>query len=272
MSTGFFNSAESAVTYAATAAEILLFVRLASLGLLREFKIFSIFLAFDAALTVALSRWDYHSPSYEWLWAMSVPIWTLLLAGASLELSRGLRQPFPQETGNRTVGLYGFLIGLTVSVAACMLAHPQLIYRPAVLLSVFGKRCILSGCILGIISQGAYLILARAPLVANWRLHRRTLLTFMTALVIGSFAATSNHLEYAEWIRLLNATAFFCCFCVWIVGLRPAFSHLDWWVPSEMPTDAQLAELIVLNCRQPKRSHTPGQLAAGPHLLPDTES
>ncbi|MGA8026969.1 MAG: hypothetical protein WB992_07465, partial [Bryobacteraceae bacterium] len=69
MSTGFFNSAESVVAYAATAAEIFLLVRLAWLGLLREFKIFSIFVAFDAALTIVLSRWDYHSPSYEWFWA-----------------------------------------------------------------------------------------------------------------------------------------------------------------------------------------------------------
>jgi hypothetical protein len=261
LSTEFFNSAESAVTYAATAAEVLLLVRLAWLGLLAEFKVFSIFLGFDAALTVALSRWDYHSPSYEWLWAVSAPIWTLLLAAASLELSRGIRQAFPQETGNRTAALFGFLIGLTVSAVACMLAHPQLISRPAVLVTVFGKRCILSACILGIISQGAYLWLGDAPLMANWRLHRRILIALMVALVIGSFAATSTHLQYAEWIRLSNTISFFGCLSVWITGLRPAFNSLSTF--SRTPTDEQLADIIVFNRRSKARPNAV--------LLPDTE-
>lgn len=261
MSTEFFNSAESAVTYAATAAELLLLVRLAWLGLLREFKIFSIFLGFDAALTVALSRWDYHSPSYEWLWAVSTPIWTLLLAGVCFELWHRLREPFPTETGNRTAALFGFLIGLTVSVAACMLAHPQLIYRPAILLTVFGKRCILSGCILGILAQGAYLWIGGAPLMANWRLHRRILIGFMTALVIGSFAATSNNVPFAEWIRLANTASFLGCFCVWSISLRPAFNSLS--ALSRTSIDEQLADTIVLNRRSKRRTQ--------PVLLPYTE-
>jgi hypothetical protein len=269
--TGFFNSAESAVTCAATAAEVLLFVRLAWLGLLREFKIFSIFLAFDAALTVFLSRWDYHSYGYEWVWAISAPVWTLLLSAASLELWWGLRQPFPQETGNRTVGLYGFLIGMTVSAVTSMLAHPQVILRSAVLFTIISRRCILSGCILGILAQGVYLALGRAPLVANWRLHRRILLMYMTAIVIASFAAPSSLREYAEWINLSRVVSLCCCFCVWIVGLRPAFRRLDSWIPSEMPTDAQLAELIVFNRGQATLSLSPLRMEVGPHLLPDTE-
>ena len=250
MHTGFFNSAESAVTYATTAAEVILLVRLAWLGLLREFKIFSLFLAFDIVCTVVLMEWDYHSYGYEHMWAVSSPVWTLLLAGAALELSRGLRQPFPQETGNRTIGLYGFLIGITVSAVASMLAHPEAISRSAVLFTVISRRCILSGCILGILAQGAYLMLGEAPIMANWRLHRRTLLTCMTAIVSSLFVSASSIGQYVPWVNLLRGVALFGCVCVWIIGLRPAFSRLDSWIPSEMPDDAQLAELIVFNRRE----------------------
>jgi len=261
VSTGFFNSAESAVTYAATAAEILLLVRLTWLGLLREFKIFSIFVGFDAALTVVLSGWDYHSPSYEWFWALSAPIWTLLLAAVTLELLHRLREPFPTETGNRTAALFGFLIGLTVSAVASMLAHPQAISRSAILFTIISRRCILSGCILGILAQGAYLALGYAPLMANWRLHRRILLTYMTGRVIASYAATSNYLQFAEWIRLANTASFLGCFCVWAISLRPAFSSLSTF--SRTSIDEQLADMIVFNRRSKVDLH--------PVLLPNAE-
>jgi hypothetical protein len=251
----FYNSAQSAVTYATTAAEVILLVRLAWLGLLREFKIFSIYLVFDAVRTSALSRWDYHTYGYEWVWTISVPLSTFLLAAASLELSHGLREPFPKETGNRITALYGFLIGMSVSAVASMLTHPQAISRSGVLLAIIGRRSILSGCILAILAQGAYLRLGDAPLTANWRLHRRSLLTYMTAIVIGLFAATAKHRQYAEWIYLLRSISLFGCFCMWTVGLRRLFSNL--WMPSsselpwgsEFPSDAQIAETVVFNRR-----------------------
>ena len=261
MSTDFFNSAQSAVTYAATVAELILLVRLAWLKLLQEFKIFSVFLAFDAILTVALLSWDYHAYGYEWIWAVTAPLWTLLLAGAAFELSRGLSQPFPSETGNRNAALYGFLIGMTVSAAASMLAHPQAVLRPAVVLSILNRQCILSGCILGIVSQGAYLALGGAPLLANWKLHRRLLLTFLTVLVIGLFASTAKQRQYVDWSNLLRSISFLGCFCVWIAGFKPAFSHLR--RPSGSLTNAELADTLVFH-KQPKTR-------VNPALLPDTK-
>jgi hypothetical protein len=243
----FFNSAQSAVTYTAMAAEVILLVRLAWLGLMREFKIFSFYLAFDAVRTAALVGWGYHSYGYEWVWAVSAPVSTLLLAGASIELSRGLRQPFPQETGNRTATLYGFLIGMTVSAAAAMLAHPEAVSRYAVLLTIISRKCILSGCIVGILAQGAYLMLGGAPLITNWRLHRRILLTYITAIVIGLFAASWNQRQYAEWISLLRSVSLLGCFCVWIASLRPAFSNA--WDGLGTPSLAQIAEIIAFNHR-----------------------
>jgi len=240
--------------------EVILLVRLAWLGLLSEFKIFSLALVYDAVRTAALMRWDYHSYGYEWIWAASSPAWTVLLAGATVELSRGLRQPFPQEIGNRITALFGFLIGMSVTAVASMLTHPQAILRSSVLFTIITRRCILSGCILGILAQGAYLFIGEAPLMANWRLHRRTLLTYMTATVIASFAATSKHRQYVPWINLLRGISLFGCVSVWITGLRPVFSHLDSWVPSEMPNDAQLAELLVFNRRQATRRRSPHRL------------
>jgi hypothetical protein len=248
LTTEFFNSAESAATYAATAAEILLFVRLAWLGLLREFKIFAFFLIFDAVRTITLLSWDYHSLSYEYIWAVSAPIWTLLLSAVALELSRGLREPFLEETGNRTAALFGFLTGLTVGLLISMVTHPQLIHRPTVLLAVFGNRCMVSGCILGILAQGAYLALGSAPLVANLRLHRRVLLSFMTAIVVASFGASSKQRELAEWVFLLRSVTLLGCFCVWIGGFRRMFCDL--WDIKGKPTDAQLADIIVYNRRR----------------------
>ena len=249
MNTDLYNSAQSAVSYATTVAEVILLVRLAWLGLIREFKIFSIFVAFDLFLTVALSRWDYHTYGYEWIWAISAPLWTLLLAAASLELSRGVRQAFPTETGNRIAALYGFLIGMSLSAIASMLAHPQAISRSAVLLTIIGRRSILSGCILAILAQGVYLWLGDAPLMANWKLHRRLLLTYMAVAVIGLFAATAKNRQYADFIYLWRSISLFGCFCVWGLGLRRLFSNL--WMPasSEFPSDAQIAETVVFNRR-----------------------
>ena len=245
MNTGFFNSAESVLTYAATVAELLLLVRLAWLGLIREFKIFSCFLAFDAFLTVALMNWDYHSASYEWIWGITSPTWTLLLAAVALELSGGLRRAFPQERGNRTIAFYGFLIGMTVSVGTSMLAHPEPILRSVVLFLIITRRCILTGCVLAILAQGAYLTLGSAPLRANWRKHRRILLPFITCIVIDSFAATSRNTLFAEWLNLVQIVCFLGCFCAWIVALRPAFSNV--WDFPELSTDEQLAQMIVYN-------------------------
>ena len=272
MTTDIFNSAESVVTYVATAAEVILLVRLAWLGLLREFQIFSIYLAFDAVRTAVLTQWGYHSYGYEWVWAVSVPVSALLLAGASLELSRGVRQAFPKETGSRTAALYGFLIGMTVSAVSSMLAHPQAISRSAVLFTIISRRCILSGCVLGIVAQGAYLMTGRAPIMANWRLHRRALLTYMTAIVIASFAATSMPRQYAEWINLLRSISLLGCFLTWITELRPAFSNL--WDGSGFPTDEQVAENIAFHHRQALLNRKHGRLEAlvtEPDLFPNTE-
>jgi hypothetical protein len=246
--TGFFNSAESAVTYATIAAEVILLVRLAWLGLVREFKIFSLFLTFDVLCTVVLMRWDYHSYGYERMWAVSTPVWTFLLAATALELSRGVRAAFPMETGSRTVALFGFLIGMTVSALASMLAHPQAISRAAVLFTMISRRCILSGCILAIMAQGAYLFLGNAPIMRNWRLHRRTLLACMSAVVISLFASMSTHRQYVPWFNLLRGVSLFGCVCAWIAGFRPAFSDL--WDGLGWPTEDQVADNIVFYHRQ----------------------
>src|ERR1700761_4249689 len=103
--TDFYNSGQSAVSYATTIAEVILLIRLAWLGVIREFKIFYLFVGFDATFTLTLIRWDYHAYSYERIWAVVTPVWTLLVAGVSLELSRGLRQAFPRETINRGAAL-----------------------------------------------------------------------------------------------------------------------------------------------------------------------
>ncbi len=193
-------------------------------------------------------RWDYHSYAYEWMWAASTPVWTLLLAASALELSRGLGQAFPKETGNRTAALCGFLIGMTTSVFASMLAHPQAISRSAVLLTVISRRCIFSGCILAILFQGVYLFIGDAPIMANWRLHRRILLTCMTAIVISLFVTTSEHREFVPWINLLRGISLFGCVAVWVAGLQPAF--INRWDGLGSPTEEQIADTIVFNHRQ----------------------
>jgi len=247
--TDFFNPTQSAVTYATTAAEVILLVRLTWLGLLREFKIFSLFLTCDVICTMALMRLDYHSYGYEWIWALSSPVWTVLLAAASLELSRGLVQPMPQETGNRKVALCGFLLGITVSAVASMLTHPEAISRSAVLFTLITRRSILSGCILAILAQGTYLTLGGAPICRNWRLHRRALLTCMTVTVMTLFAATSKQREYVDWIDLLRAVSVFGCVCVWIIGLRRAFSDL-WDGVEWPPTEEQIADNLAFARRE----------------------
>jgi hypothetical protein len=244
----FFNTAQSAASYITTIAEVILLIRLARLGLLWEFKIFSIFIAFDAALTVALAGWDYHLYSYESIWALTTPIWTLLLAGASLELMRGVVQAFPRETINRTVALYGFLIGMTVSAGASMWTHPQAIMRSPILLMVIGRRSILSGCILAILFQGAVLFIGDAPIVANWKLHRRILLALLTAYVVNLYATTAQHRYYGDWSNLLRGVTLFGCFCAWSLCLRRMFCDL--WDFRGVPTDEQVAEIIVYNRRR----------------------
>jgi hypothetical protein len=251
LSTGFFNSAESVVTYAEIAAELILLVRLAWLGLIREFKIFWIFIAYDVVLTVALSRWDYHSVSYEWMWIVTTPVWTLLLAGASLELLRGLAQPIPRDRINRTVALYGFLIGMTASAAALMLLHPQAIFRPAALLTTIAKICISSGCILAILAQGA-LFAFGIPVIANWRRHRRILLVFLAELIIGSYAILLKNQQYAEWLTLLQSVSLLGCYCAWIPSFERAWSHLRFFsgCPAEPPSDETLAEILAYRARE----------------------
>lgn len=225
-------------------------MRLAWLGLLREFKIFALFLAFDAVRTITLLSWDYHSHSYEYIWAVSAPIWTLLLSAAALELSYGMREPMPREPSNRNVALFGFLTGLTVSLSISMLTHPQLIHRPAVLLTVFGSRCMLSGCILAIFAQGLYLMLGTAPILANCRLHRRILLWFMTAIIVASFTSNSEHRQLAEWIELLRSFSLLGCFCAWTLSFRRMFS--DVWDGTGVPTSSEMADLIVYDMRRQK--------------------
>ncbi len=263
MSAGFFNSAESAVTYAATAAEVILLVRLAWLGLIQEFKCFWMFLAYDAVLTVVLSRWDYHSHNYEWTWVLTTPVWTLLLAGGSWELLRGLAQPIPRDRANRTVALYGFLVGMTVSAVTSMLAHPFVILRSTSLLLMIGRRCILTGCILAILAQGAFFALGSAPLIRNWRRHRRVLLVFLSVLVIGSFVGTLPISQMIEWINLLRSIAFLACYCVWIRMFERAWSHLDNYSPAlsfSSPSEDTLAEILAYREREAARSKTPNAL------------
>jgi|SRR5579875_103254 len=246
--TDFLNSSQSAVSYATTIAEVILLIRLAWLGLISEFKIFSLFIAYDAVLSAVLNRFNYHTYGYEWIWAVTAPLWTLLLAGASLELMRGLVQPIPSETINRTARLYGFLLGMTMSVGASMLTHPQTIMRSAILLTIIGRTSILAGCILAILAQGAVLLIGDAPIMASWRLHRRLLLTLLTAVVISLFTLTAQHRQYVDWFNLLQNLTFLGCLCAWTVGLRRMFS--DPWDLEGIPTDNQLAEIIVYDLRQ----------------------
>jgi hypothetical protein len=245
--TDFYNSAQSAVSYATTFAEVLLLIRLASLGLIWEFKIFSFFVAFDAAFTVALAGLDYHGYGYERIWTVTTPLWTLLLAGASVELSRGLRQPFPREKGNRAVAFYGFLIGMSVSVGASMWTHPQAIIRSAALLMNIGRTSMLCGCVLALVAQGAYLMLGSAPFVANWQKHRRILLTYITAFLMASFTINSKNRHFAEWISLLSNVSLFGCFCVWTLGLQRMFHQASDFCA--LSVDERLAEIIIQNRR-----------------------
>lgn len=255
MSTGFFNSAESVVTCAATAAEIILLVRLAWLGLIREFRIFWVFLAYDVVLTLTLSRWDYHSDSYEWMWIVTTPVWTFLLAGASWELLRGLAQAIPRDTVNRAVALYGFLIGMTVSAVTSMLAHPYAILRSAHLFLMISRRCILTGCFVAIVAQAAFLAFG-IPLIANWRMHRRVLLVFLTALAVGSFVGTSPNSQPIEWINLLRGVLLFGCYGAWITMLERAWSHLRFFParPSgfayQSASEETIAEIFAYRARE----------------------
>ena len=246
--TDFYNSSQSAVSYATTITEVILLMRLAWLGLIREFKIFSLFVAFDAAFTVALIGLDYHAYGYERIWTVTTPLWTLLLAGASLELSRGLTQAFPRETINRAIALYGFLIGVTIGVGASMWTHPQAIMRSAVLLMNIGRTAILSGCVFGILAQAVYLYLGNAPVMANWRLHRRILLTYIVAFLVASFTINSKNRHLTEWISLLSNVSLFGCFWVLISVFKPAFSNL--WDGLGWPTENQIAETIAFKHRQ----------------------
>ena len=257
MSTGFFNSAESVVTYAATVAELVLLVRLTWLGLIREFKVFWILLAYDVLLTAALTGCDYQSYAYARVWAVTTPAWTLLLAAASYELLRGLAKPIPRDPINRKVALYGFLIGLTFSIAVSMLLHPQGIFRHVVLLAFMTKQCILSGCILAILAQGAYFGLGGLPLIANWRKHRRVLLVYLTAQVIGSFVANSGHQQLAAWIGVSRDVALLACYCAWIAGFERAWRHLRFPPFASPPNDETLAELFAYRARARGRSKNP---------------
>jgi hypothetical protein len=264
LSTGFFNSAESAVTYAATAMEIILLVRLARLGLIREFKFFWLFLAYDAVRTLALSGWDYHLSSYEQIWVVTAPVWTILLGFVSLELLRGLAQPIPRERANRTFALYGFLIGMTASTIASMLAHPQAILRSSHLLLMIGRRCILSGCILAILAQAVFLAFGGAPLIANWRWHRRVLLVFLTALVIGSFVGTLPNTQLIEGINLLRGVALLVCYCAWIPMFERAWSRLQSYstFPSASLSEETLAEIFAYRAREARHSKASNALPA----------
>lgn len=251
MSTGFFNSAESVVTYVATVAEIALLVRLTWLGLIREFKIFWIFLVYDVVRTVAFVASDYRSYHYERIWAVTTPVWTLLLACASFELLRGLAKPIPRDVINRSVAAFGFLAGMTASVAVSMVLHPQAILRPAILLTFMSKQSVLSGCILAVLAQGAFLALG-IPLIANWRRHRLVLVAFMTAQVIGAFTATSANAQLAGWIGLSRDVALLGCYCAWIPGFERAWSHLNlpWSAPFSPPSDETLAEIFAYRARE----------------------
>ena len=266
MGTGFFNSAESVVTYAATAVELGLLVRLAWLGLIREFKCFWMFLAYDAVLTVALSRWDHHSNSYEWMWIVTTPVWTILLFAVALELLRGLAQPIPRDMVNRTVALYGFLIGMTVSAVVSLLAHPQAIIRSAYLFLLISRRCILTGCVLAILAQGAYFALGSAPLIRNWRRHRRVLLVFLTALALGSFIPNLGQRQLGDWLNLLRSVTFLSCYCVWIPMFEHAWSHLQGYYYSAFPfpylSEEAEAEIFAYRARDARHPKTPHALPA----------
>jgi hypothetical protein len=243
--TDFFNSAQSAVSYATTIAEVILLIRLAWLGLVSEFKIFSVFLVYDAILTAVLSSFDYHTYGYEWLWTLTAPVWTLLLAGASLELMRGLVQPIRGERINRNAAIYGFLIGMTVSVAASMWTHPQGIMRSTVLLTIIARRSILCGCMLAILFQGVVLFIGDAPIMSNWKLHRRVLLTLLIAVVTSLLTLTAQHRQYVDWFNLVQDVTFLGCLCAWMFGFRRMFSDLRLWIGSGVPTNAQLADIVV---------------------------
>lgn len=248
----FLNSSQSAVSYATTIAEVILLIRLAWLGLISELKIFSLFIAYDAVLTAIFNTFDYHTYGYEWIWALTAPLWTLLLAGASLELMRGLVQPIPRETINRTARLYGFLIGMSLSVSTSILTHPQAIMRSAVLLTIIGRRSILAGCILAIVAQGAVLSIGSVPIMTNWKLHRRILLMLFTAVFISLFTLTAQHRQYVDLFNALQNLIFLGCLCVWTFGLRRMFNDL--WDYRGIPTDNQLAEMVVYDLRE-RKSH-----------------
>lgn len=251
MATDFYNSSQSVVSIATAIAEVILLIRLAWLGLLWEFKIFSIFVAFDAAFTVTLMGWDYHVYSYEQMWSVATPIWTVLLAGSTLELLRGLGEPFTGESTTRTVGLYGFLSGMTISAGALMMTHPQAILRSTVLLTDMARTCILCGCIFGILTQGFCFWIGDAPLVANWRRHRRILLPYITAFLMASFTVHSKNRQFAEWISLLSNLALLGCFSAWILAVRRLFRDV-WYgtAPWGTPCDDVFAENLVYHMRE----------------------
>ncbi|HEX3685783.1 MAG TPA: hypothetical protein VHU83_24850 [Bryobacteraceae bacterium] len=239
LNTGFFNSAESVVTYAATLAEILLLVRLTRLKLIRELPIFWSFLAFDAIRTLALVGRDYHSVPYELIWTTTAPIWTLMLALVAVELMRGLVKPVPGEPVSRAAAVFGFLLGMTGAAVASMILHPEVVIRPMSLLAFMGQRCITSGCIIAVLAQGFMLAIGGAPLIRNWRRHRRVLLVFTTAIAIGSATATSTHGNLAAWVGLLRDVALLACYCAWVPVFERAWSHVYFPSPSRFHTLAE---------------------------------
>ncbi len=209
------------------AAELLIPVKLARVGLLRRFKVFTTFILADSFGTFLLWRvGEVTTATYRITWEATETTLLLLKLGCVLELYRLLYEEYPGiEKLARLLIVVGTVVALAATLGTISLDIGHLRFQRLSVRQLYLLERVVS-TVVGVIVVVSMAYFPRMTSTRNFLLHGWLLsaLFLSSALTFLTFNALTS-LATADAVALAQAALQFACYLGWIVGLKPAGSE-----------------------------------------------
>jgi len=222
-------------------AQVAVLVTLYARRLLREFKIFALFLAGDVIISAL--RWSLggslHATAYRTVWVITEPFLLVLQTLVVYEFYQLLYRAYPGINAfAKALLLIAVAVALVVTFGTVQLDVGRVTWRFPDVQRLFVVKRVVSS-LLGLLMFTTMAFFPRARSAANLRLHG-WLLTVLFIAAAGGFFGINFGLA-SPWMGVLFMSAQLACFVLWAAGLRAPY------VKEEQPSKESIARVERLN-------------------------
>jgi hypothetical protein len=206
-----------------SAAEIVMFGRLAQSGLWRTYRYFAVYLAAQVLEAAALMVARPGTEIYGWIYVAFVPILGFSAVLAVLEVYQLVLRGYPGiGTLGRRVLSWSLVAALCIAAATL---YPDIANReekyPILLYAHVFQRTLYSALLLFVLFITAFLVWFPVPLSRNVTLHAGVFgVSFVSASMIF-LVRNAGGPEFREIVSIIHLAVYAACLLVWIVFLTP---------------------------------------------------